>query len=63
MDIKKILGLLFTLLDAGAVVYGIITLFGGDINNALAWSAAVLGFIFMGSGIGLLKSIKTVETE
>lgn len=62
MDIKKILGTLFTLAGTGGIIFGVIQIFSGGIANSQSWIFAVLGVIFFGAGIGLLKSIRTVET-
>lgn len=63
MDIKKILGTLFTLAGAVGIVLGVIQIFSGDVANSQSWIFAVLGLVFFGAGIGLLKSIRTIETK
>lgn len=62
MDIKKILGTLFTLAGTIGIIFGVIQLFSGGIDNSQSWIFAVLGVVFFAAGIGLLKSIRTVET-
>lgn len=62
MDIKKIFGSLFTLGGAASLVFGIIGLFNGELGSQ-SWTLAILGVIFFGAGIGLLKSIRTIDTK
>jgi hypothetical protein len=63
MDVKKILGTLFTLVGAVGIVLGIIRLFNGQVSDANSWIFSILGIIFFGAGVGLLKSIRTIETK
>ena len=57
MDVKQILGLIFTVAGAGALVYGVIKIFeGGEALNGGSWAAAILGLVFFFAGIGLMKS-------
>lgn len=63
MDVKKILGTLFTLAGTFGIIFGVIQIFSGGISNSQSWIFAVLGVIFFSAGIGLLKSIRTVETS
>lgn len=58
MNSKKIIGLILTIGGAGALTYGILTLFSGQFGNGAAWAAGILGLIFFSSGIGLMKSVK-----
>ncbi|PHI18393.1 hypothetical protein CEQ90_18270 [Lewinellaceae bacterium SD302] len=58
MDSKKIIGLILTLLGGAALVYGVMSLTGGEVANGQAWAATILGGIFFTSGIGLMKSVK-----
>ena len=63
MDVKKILGLIFTLIGAAGLVYGVIAIFNGNIMESNSWIFAILGGVFFAAGLGLLKSIKTIETK
>lgn len=57
MDVKQILGLIFTVAGAGGLVYGVIKIFeGGEAMNGGSWAASILGLIFFFAGIGLMKS-------
>ncbi len=58
---KKSLALVFTLLGAAGLIYGVVTLFNGGISNSNAWIGVILGLIFFSSGMGLLKSTSSSE--
>lgn len=60
---KKSLGLVFTILGTVGLVYGVIMLFKGNVMESNAWIGAVLGVIFFSSGIGLLKSTDSGQSE
>ncbi len=53
---KKGLALVFTILGAVGLVYGIFMLFNGEVTDSNPWIAAVLGVIFFTSGMGLMRS-------
>ena len=60
MDVKQILGLVFTVAGAGALIYGVIKIFeGGEALNGGSWAATILGLVFFFAGIGLMKSAKS----
>ena len=63
MDVKQILGLVFTLGGAGGLVYGVLQVFNdtGAALEGTAWAAMILGGVFFFAGIGLLKSSKPAE--
>ena len=62
LDVKQILGLVFTLAGAGALVYGVIKIFeGGEALNGGSWAAAILGVVFFSAGIGLMKASKSTS--
>lgn len=62
MDSKKILGLILTLGGGGALAFGIISIFsGGEMTNGTNWAMTILGIIFFGAGIGLMKTTKTSD--
>ena len=57
MESKKIIGLILTLFGGGALVYGVLSITGGEVGNGQAWGATILGIVFFLSGIGLMKSV------
>ena len=60
MDVKQILGIIFTIAGAGGLIYGVIKIFeGGEALNGGSWAAGILGLIFFFAGIGLMKSTGT----
>ena len=64
MDTKQILGLIFTVAGAGALVYGIIKIFeGGEAMNGGSWAATILGLVFFFAGIGLMKSVSSTSSK
>lgn len=56
---KKFLALFLTLIGAGGLVFGVVTLFNGGATNSNAWIGVILGGIFFSSGIGLFKTTKS----
>lgn len=57
MEVKKILGLILTLLGAVGLVLGLLRIFGGETLDGNSWVFAILGFVFFSAGIGLIKSV------
>lgn len=55
---KQGLAFVLTIIGAGAMIYGIYMIFSGGVTDNMTWVAAVLGVIFFGAGIGLLKTTK-----
>lgn len=56
---KKKLALILTILGAGGLIFGVITLFTGSLTQSSTWIAIILGGIFFGAGIALFKSTET----
>ncbi|CAH0999669.1 hypothetical protein LEM8419_00969 [Neolewinella maritima] len=60
MDVKKILALVFTVLGAVGLAFGVLAIFNpGQLalgNNA--WGVAIVGLIFFITGMSLLRSVK-----
>ena len=59
MEVKKILALVFTLLGAVGLAFGVLTIFNSG-QLALgqnAWGVAIVGGIFFITGMGLLRSV------
>ena len=56
---KKGMALVFTLLGAIGLIYGVFMLFNGRIGEPNAWIGAVLGVIFFTSGMGLMRNTKS----
>ncbi|MFK7932617.1 MAG: hypothetical protein AB8G22_03855 [Saprospiraceae bacterium] len=57
MEVKKILGLVLTLLGIAGMIVGLLRIFGGETLSGNSWVFAILGFTFFSAGIGLMKSI------
>ena len=51
----KILALILTLVGIFGLIMGVLGIFGKDLVALSPWALAILGLIFFGSGIGLLK--------
>ena len=51
----KILALTLTLIGFVGLILGVLGIFGKDLVALSPWALAILGVIFFGSGIGLLK--------
>jgi hypothetical protein len=57
----KAIGLILIIVGAVGLVLGVPGVFGSNLVNLNPWALAILGFVFFGSGIGLLKA--TGETN
>ena len=60
MEVKKILALVFTLLGAVGLAFGVLAIFNSG-QLALgqnAWGVAIVGVIFFITGMGLLRSVR-----
>ena len=51
----KIIGLILTLIGFAGLILGVLGIFGRDLVALSPWALAILGIIFFGAGIGLLK--------
>ena len=51
----KIIGLILTLVGFAGLILGVLGIFGRDLVALSPWALAILGIIFFGAGIGLLK--------
>lgn len=58
---KQVIGGILTLGGAVLLVIGIVGLFGTNIANGNPWIYTILGAVFFVAGIGLLRSIRTIE--
>ena len=59
MEVKKILALIFTILGAVGLAFGVLAIFNSG-QLALgqnAWGVAIVGGIFFITGMGLLRSV------
>lgn len=61
MLIKKILSTALIIMGVVGLIIGLFGIFGPDITRYSPWTFAILGIIFFGSGMGLLKTIDTQE--
>jgi hypothetical protein len=57
----KIIGLTLTLIGFVGLILGVLGIFGKDLVELHPWALAILGLIFFGSGIGLLKRRKDTD--
>ncbi len=57
----KGIGLVLTLVGFVALILGVLGIFGKDLVALSPWGLAILGLIFFGSGIGLLKRRKDTD--
>ena len=57
----KILALVLTLAGIVGLILGFLGIFGRDLVALSPWALAILGLIFFGSGIGLMKSQKDTD--
>lgn len=55
---KKTTAMILTLLGVIGLIYGLITVFTGDVTESYAWVGIILGVMFFFSGIGLMKTTK-----
>lgn len=51
----KIVGLILTLVGFVGLILGVLGIFGKDLVALHPWALAILGIIFFGAGVGLLK--------
>ena len=51
----KIIGLILTLVGFVGLIIGVLGIFGKELVALHPWALAILGIIFFGSGVGLLK--------
>jgi len=51
----KIFALILALIGFVALILGVLGIFGKDLVALSPWALAILGLIFFGAGIGLLK--------
>jgi uncharacterized membrane protein len=56
---KKTVAMILTLLGIVGLIYGLITVFNGDLTESYAWVGIILGVMFFFSGIGLMKTTKS----
>jgi hypothetical protein len=61
MDIKKILGLVLTLLGIGGLIYAAVLYVNGTGEFKILSVYGILGAIFFFSGLGLIKRIGSPE--
>jgi len=52
---NKIIGIILTVIGIVGLVLGMLGIFGTNVVTLSPWALAILGIIFFGSGIGLLK--------
>jgi hypothetical protein len=52
----KVTGLVLIVVGMVGLVLGVPGVFGPDLVRLNPWALAVLGFVFFGSGVGLLKA-------
>ncbi|WP_203295974.1 hypothetical protein [Luteirhabdus pelagi] len=57
----KILGFVFTILGAIALVIGVLSVFGSMSAGISPWALIILGVIFFFAGIGILKRKKDTD--
>lgn len=57
----KILGLIFTVCGAIALIFGIMGIFGNFETGLSPWAMGILGIVFFFAGIGLLKNKKDTD--
>jgi hypothetical protein len=57
----KALAMILTLAGIIGLVLGVLGIFGKDLVALSPWALAILGLIFFGSGIGLLKRRKDTD--
>ena len=57
----KGIGTVLTLVGVIGLILGVFGIFGRDIVALSPWALAILGLIFFGAGIGLLKRRKDTD--
>ena len=59
MDTKQLLGLIFTLLGAIGLGFGVIALFnGGEALGQNPWGVGIVGLVFFLAGMSLMRTVK-----
>lgn len=56
---KKAVAMILTLLGVVGLIYGLITVFNGNLAESYAWVGLILGIMFFFSGIGLMKTTRS----
>lgn len=56
MSTNQTIGIVLLIIGMAGLIYGVFMIFSGNLDNTYAWVGAILGLIFFGSGIGLMKS-------
>jgi F0F1-type ATP synthase assembly protein I len=57
----KGIGTVLTLVGVVGLILGVLGIFGKDLVALSPWALAILGLIFFGAGIGLLKRRKDTD--
>ncbi len=57
----KILAMFLTVAGIVGLILGVLGIFGRDLVALSPWALSILGLIFFGSGVGLLKSHKDTD--
>jgi len=57
----KILATVMTVAGMIALILGVLGIFGPNVVALSPWALAILGLIFFGAGIGLLKTKKDTD--
>jgi hypothetical protein len=57
----KIVALVLTLVGFVGLILGVMGIFGKDLVDLHPWALAILGIIFFGAGVGLLKRRKDTD--
>lgn len=62
MEAKKLLGTILTILGIIGLIAGVFGIFsGGQALGMNAYAFGILGIIFFGAGISLMKTVKNVD--
>lgn len=57
----KIIATVLTLIGFVGLILGVLGIFGRDLVALSPWALAILGIIFFGAGIGMLKRRKDTD--
>ena len=57
----KVIALVLTLVGFVGLILGVLGIFGKDLVALHPWALAILGVIFFGAGVGLLKRRKDTD--
>ncbi len=57
----KVIATILTLIGFVGLILGVLGIFGRDLVALSPWALAILGVIFFGAGIGLLKRRKDTD--